>query len=118
MNGVAARQVCRDIFDSYKPALASAGFVTSFPLRNKEELTYFLEHLPRQQVATSLNYNYVKQTSTTWKINHLRDIEALSVAIPYTDAMVTDADVWDVAAHRACLDAEFGIPVFKSPPSW
>jgi hypothetical protein len=57
----------------------------------------FLEQLPTQRVAASLKYNYVKQTSTTWKINHLRDIEALPVAIPYTDAVVTDADVWDVA---------------------
>jgi len=99
--GVAARQLCRDIFDNYKRAMASAGFVTSFPFRNKEELTDFLEHLPTQRVATSLKHNYVKQTSTTWKINHLRDIEALSVAIPYTDAVVTDADVWDAATHRA-----------------
>jgi hypothetical protein len=81
MDGVAARQLCRDILDNFKRALASAGFVTSFPLRNKEELTDFLERLPTQRVATSLKYNYVKQTSTTWKINHLRDIEALSVAI-------------------------------------
>lgn len=28
--------------------------------------------------------------------------------------MVTDADVWDVATHRARLDAEFGTPIFKS----
>ena len=39
---------------------------------------------------------------------------ALSVAIPYTDAVVTDADVWDVTTHRARLDAEFGTPIFKS----
>jgi hypothetical protein len=32
-----------------------------------------------------------------WRTNHLRDIEALSVAIPHTDAVVTDADAWDVA---------------------
>jgi hypothetical protein len=104
MDAVAARQLCRDIFDNYKRALASAGFITSFPFRNKKELTDFLEHLPTQRVATSLKYNYVKQASTTWKINHLRDIAALSAAIPYTDAVVTDADVWDAATHRAHLD--------------
>ena len=114
MDGVAARQLCRDIFDNYKRAMASAGFVTSFPFRNKEELTDFLEHLPTQRVATSLKHNYVKQTSATWKINHLRDIEALSAAIPYTDAVVTDADVWEVATHRARLGTEFGTPTFRS----
>jgi hypothetical protein len=113
MDAVAARQLCRDIFDNYKRALASAGFVTSFPFRNKMELTDFLEHLPTQRVATSLKYNYVKQASTAWKINHLRDIEALPVAIPYTDPVVTDGDVWDIATHRARRDDEFGTPIFK-----
>lgn len=73
-----------------------------------------MEHLPTQRVATSLKYNYVKQTSTKWMINHLRDIEALSVAIPYTDAVVTDADVANAATRGAHLDAEFGTPVFKN----
>ena len=114
MDGVAARQLCRDIFDNFTRALKSGGFVTGIPLRTREELTDFLEHLPTQRVATSLKYNYVKQASTTWRINHLRDIEALSVAIPYADAVVTDADVWDVATHRAHLDDEFGTPIFKS----
>jgi hypothetical protein len=114
MDGVAARQLCRDIFDNFKRALLSAGFVASFPFRNKEELTDFLEHLPTQRVETSLKYHYVKRTSTTWKINHLRDIEALSVAIPYTDAVVTDADVRHVATHSAHLDTEFATPIFKS----
>jgi hypothetical protein len=66
-----------------------------------------LEHLPTQRVETSLKHHYVKQSSTTLKINHLRDIAALSVAIPYTDAVVTDNDVWDVATQRARLHTEF-----------
>jgi hypothetical protein len=114
MDAVAARQLVRDIFDNFKHALANAGFVTSFPFHNKKELTDFLEHLPTQRVATALKYHYVKQAGTKWKINHLRDIEALSVAIPYTDAVVTDADVRDVATHRAHLDTEFDTPIFRS----
>ena len=114
MDGVTARQLCRDIFGNFTRALASAGFVTNLPLRTRAELTGLLEHLPTQRVATSLKYHYVKQATTTWKISHLRDIEALSVAIPYTDAVVTDADVAGVATQRAGLDAEFGTPVFKN----
>jgi hypothetical protein len=114
MDGVAARQLCRDIFDNFTQALKSGGFVNGSPMHTSGELTDFLEHLPTQRVATSLKYHYVKQTATTWKISHLRDIAALSVAIPYTDAVVTDADVWDVATHRAHLDDEFGTPIFKS----
>lgn len=114
MDAVAARQLCRDIFDNFKRALASAGFVTRFPFHDKAELTDFLEHLPTQRVTASLKYSYVKQASTKWKINHLRDIEALSVAIPYTDAVVTDADVANAATRHARLDTEFGTPIFKS----
>ena len=114
MDGIAARQLCRDIFDNFTRALKSGGFVTGSPMHTRGELTDFLDHLPTQRVATALKYHYVKQTTTTWEINHLRDIAALSVAIPYTDAVVTDGDVWDIATHRAHLDAEFGTPIFKS----
>ena len=114
MDAISARQYIRDIFDNFKRAMLSAAFTTSWPFRGKEELTDFLEHLPTQRVATSLKHQYVKQTSTKWKINHLRDIEALSVAIPYTDAVVTDADVANAATRGTPLDAEFNTPVFKS----
>jgi cation diffusion facilitator family transporter len=116
MDAISARQYIRDIFDNFKRAMLSAGFTTSWPFRGKEELTDFLEHLPTQRVTTSLKHQYVKQTSTKWKINHLRDIEALSVAIPYTDAVVTDADVANAATRGTRLDAEFDTPVFKNLP--
>jgi hypothetical protein len=117
MDAISARQYIRDIFDNFdnfKRAMLSAGFTTSWPFRGKEELTGFLEHLPTQRVTTSLKHQYVKQTSTKWKVNHLRDIEALSVAIPYTDAVVTDADVANAATRGTRLDAEFDTPVFKN----
>lgn len=99
MDAISARQYIRDIFDNFKHAMLSAGFTTRWPFRGKEELTDFLAHLPTQRVTTSLKHQYVKQTSTKWKINHLRDIEALSVAIPYTDVVVTDADVANAATR-------------------
>jgi hypothetical protein len=114
MDAISARQYIRDIFDNFKRAMLSAGFTTRWPFRGKEELTDFLEHLPTQRVAASLKYHYVRQTSTKWKVNHLRDIKALSVAIPYTDAVVTDADVAHAATWGAHLDTEFGTPIFKS----
>lgn len=40
--------------------------------------------------------------------------EALSVAIPYADAVVIDADVWGVATSQTHLNTEFNTPIFKS----
>ena len=37
----------------------------------------------------------------------LRDIQALSTAIPYCDVVVTDRKAWDAATKRAHLDTEF-----------
>jgi hypothetical protein len=114
MDAVVARQWSFDILDNYTRALQSAGFTMNTPLRDKEALTEFLMGLPTQRVAVMLKYHYAKQAATRWKVNHLRDIEALSVAIPYADAVVTDRDAWDVATQRARLDKEFGTPIFKS----
>ncbi|MGW9131967.1 hypothetical protein [Streptomyces sp. NPDC055681] len=48
-----------------------------------------------------------------WAINDLRDIDALSLAIPYCDVVVTDGKTWDTAVNRAHLDREFDTAIFR-----
>jgi hypothetical protein len=61
-----------------------------------------------------LQFHYLKDEQKEWKINDLRDNAALAIAIPYCDVVVTDKEVWDVAAHRAHLDKEFDTAIFRS----
>ena len=54
-----------------------------------------------------IQFHYLKDITRDWTINDLRDIAALSAAIPYCDIVVTDKKAWDVVVNRAHLDSEF-----------
>jgi hypothetical protein len=114
-DAVYARQLAGDIRENFRVALTTAGYADTFtmPLRNGEETTDFIRRLPTQRVATELKIHYAKNSQTNWKINHLRDIKALSAAIPYTDAVVTDRDACTAATTRTHLDQEFNTAVFS-----
>lgn len=115
VDAVYARQLAGDIRENFRIALTTAGYADTFtmPLRNGEETTDFIKHLPTQRVATELKIHYAKNSQTNWKVNHLRDIKALSVAIPYTDAVVTDRDACTAATTRTHLDEEFNTAIFS-----
>lgn len=113
-DAVYARQIGGDIRENFRRALTTAGCADTFtmPLKNAAEISDFIKHLPTQQVATELKIHYTRNPQVDWKINHLRDIAALSAAIPYTDAVVTDRDVRSAATHGTHLDREFNTAVF------
>jgi len=56
----------------------------------------------------------LKDVERDWNINDLRDVLALSTAIPYCDVVVTDRKAWDVTKNRAHLDEEFDAQIFCS----
>jgi hypothetical protein len=70
--------------------------------------------LPSRRTAALIQFHYLKDVGRDWNINDLRDILALSAAIPYCDLVVTDRKAWDVTKNRARLDDEFGTEIFCS----
>jgi hypothetical protein len=77
-------------------------------------MTDFLMSLPSRRVATMIQYHYLKDVERDWDINDLRDIFALSSAIPYCDMVVTDRKAWDVTTKRAHLGEEFDTQIFPT----
>lgn len=114
MDAIVARQLSFDIIDNYTRALMSAGFVKQGPFHSRDDLTSFLTALPSRKVVTMMHFHYLKDVHRNWTINDLRDIAALSIAIPYCDVVVTDKKAWDTAVNRSHLDKEFNTPIFSS----
>jgi hypothetical protein len=112
LDAICARLLGGDILDNYTRALLSAGYTEGSPLRTKEALTEFLMRLPSQRVAAMIQYHYLRDVKRDWTINDLRDIDALSMAIPYCDIVVTDKKACDAAVNRAQLDREFNTKIF------
>lgn len=115
MDAICARQFYFEMEDHYVQALLSAGFTKNrTPFHSKADFTGFLMALPSRKVVTMMQFHYLRDVQRDWTINDLRDIAALSIAIPYCDAVVTDKKAWDAAVNRAHLDKEFNTPIFSS----
>jgi hypothetical protein len=114
-DAVYTRQLAGDVRENFTRALTTAGYAATLtmPLKDANEITDFIKHLPTQRVATELKIHYARNPQVNWKINHLRDIAALSVAIPYTDVVVTDRDVRSAATHSTQLDKEFNTTILS-----
>jgi hypothetical protein len=114
MDAICARQLIFDIGDNYTRAIISAGFTKDrLPFHDKADHTDFLLSLPSRKVVTLMQSHYLQDVHRDWLINDLRDIAALSTAIPYCDVVVTDKKACDTAVNRAHLDTEFNTRIFS-----
>ena len=68
---------------------------------------------PSGDVAVSLLTEYHRDSTLKWKRNHIFDIDALSVAVPYCDAVVADGDAID-KLRRSRVAERLGTPIFPS----
>jgi hypothetical protein len=114
LDAICARQFLHEFMDHYTQAQLDAGFtVNRTAFHSREELSGFLMSLPSRRVATMIQFHYLQDVHRDWAINDLRDIHALSLAIPYCDVVVTDKKAWDATANRAHLDTEFKTRIFR-----
>jgi hypothetical protein len=114
LDAIAARQYIIDFPSQYAAANIGAGFTRDRqPFHDAEALTSFLMSLPSRRVAAMIQLHYLKDIARDWTINDLRDIAALSAAIPYCDIVVTDNKAWDAVVNRAHLDTEFRTHVLR-----
>ena len=114
LDAIAAREFCFSIPEFWARALLKAGFGGDrLPLQEKEEFTAFLMSLPSRRVSSMMQFHYLKDVKRDWTINDLRDIAALSRAIPYCDVVVTDKKAWDTAVNRAHLDTEMKTVILR-----
>jgi hypothetical protein len=115
LEAICARQYTFDFLDNLTHALISAGFTKDRrPFRDKQDMASFIMALPSRRVVSMMQFHYLKDVNRDWKINDLRDIDALSIAIPYCDIVVTDKKAYDTAKKRAHLDQEFSTVILSS----
>jgi len=72
-----------------------------------------VDAMPSSDVAVSLLTEYHRDSTLKWKRNHIFDIDALSVAVPYCDAVVADGDAID-KLRRSRVAERLGTPIFPS----
>jgi hypothetical protein len=59
----------------------------------------FTDRMPSTRVAVTLKAAYHKNSKHEWTTNDIHDIDALSIAVPYTDALFADRSARDKLAN-------------------
>jgi hypothetical protein len=85
--------------------------VEGFFYKGKEWISDFVNSLPTIAVERALR-RYGVLNSRPWKVNDQRDLDHLSLGVPYCDVVVTDRAAAD-ALRRAHLDERFGVIVLS-----
>lgn len=61
-------------------------------LLDAEQMAAFWAAMPQAQVAISMKTRYHRNPARPWKTNDISDIDAMSIAYPYCDVVLTDQE--------------------------
>jgi hypothetical protein len=100
---VSARELCHEYLDLFNELMAEYGLtleraVEAHPDRpgsRRPKLMAFSDRIPSMRLAVDMKTALFRNAARTWKPSDLHDIDALSQAIPYCHAVVTDKDAAD-----------------------
>lgn len=91
-------EVFNDLLREYRLDLARvAGLDRSQPGSARKALMELSDRVPTMRISADLKTELFADRTRAWTVNDVYDTDALSVALPYCDVVVTDKD----AAHRA-----------------
>jgi hypothetical protein len=79
-----------------------------------EDRRAFMLRMPSQRVVIELKTSYHRNPNHRWTTNDLHDIDAMSLALPYCDVVLTDAAVRS-HAQRTGLDGLLDVTLPRTP---
>lgn len=100
---IAARELLIELNGIFCRALAARQLKPTDVLRDPESGRAFLRSMPSTEVAMELKTAWHRNRDKPWTPNDIHDIDALSLAVPYCDVVVTEK-----ACHHALTAAELG----------
>jgi hypothetical protein len=113
-DAVAAQELLNLMDVALRSAMARVGIPEAAIYdQGKEGLTEFLEDVPTRDVALHLRAYRHSMPQKPWTRTDLADIGALAIAVPYCDAVVTEA-VWVDGLRRADLDKKYDTTLMSS----
>lgn len=101
---VSARYVALEINELLADALTARGLNLEDVLTDLDVARRFVDSMPSGDVCVSLLTAAHRNPQTGWRANDIFDIDALSVAVPYCDVVVTERH----AAHVLTVSAVSG----------
>lgn len=87
---ILARTLFFDLNDIYTEAMQARGAMVKSLLTDRERARCLVRSLPGSEVSTELKVAGHRNRQTKWTPNDIVDIEAMSLAVPYCDVVVTE----------------------------
>lgn len=90
-NIVTANYLYWELFDSMPKALQKTGMtMQDFVSLGHDKVTQFVHDIPIADVSIALHKANLKNLNRAWKKNDVHDMDALAIAVPYCDIVVTE----------------------------
>ena len=88
---ISARELAVEWSDALTEALMARGTsLDDLFGSNREAMRAFADGMPSNSVVISIKTAYHRNGQHRWSVNDIHDIDALAVAVPYCDAVLTD----------------------------
>lgn len=100
---VAARELTIEFRDMFPRALKERGLMQADVLQDIQSARAFVRGMPSTEVAIELKTAWHRNRDKHWTMNDIQDIDAMSLAVPYCDIVVTEK-----ACHHALGAARLG----------
>jgi hypothetical protein len=100
---IAARELCIEFEDILPRALARRQLALSGVISEVESSRRFVRAMPSTDVSIELKTSWHRNRDKNWAANDIYDIDAMSLAVPYCDIVVTEK-----ACHHALTVARVG----------
>ena len=100
---VAARELCTEFQDILPRALARRQLALTNVISEVESSRRFVRAMPSTDVSIELKTSWHRNRDKNWTANDIYDIDAMSLAVPYCDIVVTEK-----ACHHALTVARVG----------
>ncbi len=93
---ISARELIIEFQDMLPRALAQRGLTHSDVLVDRRSARTFVRAMPSTDVSIALKTAWHRNRDKPWAVNDVHDIDAMSLAVPYCDVVVTEK-----ACHHA-----------------
>ncbi|PQZ94656.1 hypothetical protein CQ018_04705 [Arthrobacter sp. MYb227] len=90
-----ARELFHELNEMLARELSVRKITFALLTKNIHDARRLVHSMPSSCVAVELKTNYHRNAARKWTVNDIRDIHAMSLAIPYCDIVFTDAAVRD-----------------------
>jgi len=113
-NIVTARYLYWELRDPLMPALTKIGMtMQDFMALGAEGITQFVHDIPTADVLVAFTKANLKNLNRAWKKNDIHDMDALAVAIPYCNVVVTEKHAY-TQMFNAGMGQKYNTKLFRN----